>query len=105
MIKIKNIYDELGWEVAPGYHAGTRMKTLRVVEGAKTVLLKLPKGFHMEYHTHIDNEQHIVLEGEYESEGEVFSSGAYRFIPAHQNHGPFTSKPGAVIIVIWDKIK
>lgn len=105
MTNIKNIYDELGWEEASGYQVGTRIKTLRDENGFRTVLLKLPKGFHMDSHTHIYNEQHIVLEGEYESEGVTFTSGAYRFIPAHKNHGPFTSKGGAVILVIWDKMK
>ena len=105
MINVKNIYDELGWEVASGYQVGTRIKTLRDEEELKTVLLKLPKGFHMESHTHIYNEQHIVLEGEYESEGIVYKSGTYRFIPAHKNHGPFTSKSGAVMLVIWEEIK
>ncbi|HET56588.1 MAG TPA: hypothetical protein ENN33_15440, partial [Ignavibacteria bacterium] len=69
MTNIKNIYDEFGWEEASGYQVGTRIKTLRDEDGFKTVLLKLPKGFHMDSHTHIYNEQHIVLEGEYESEG------------------------------------
>jgi anti-sigma factor ChrR (cupin superfamily) len=101
---INNIYDELGWVQSDGYQVGTRMKTLRDEDGLKTVLLKFPQGFHMDAHTHIYNEQHIVLEGEYESEGEVYVSGSYRFIPAHKNHGPFTSKSGAVVLVIWDKI-
>jgi hypothetical protein len=45
------------------------------------------------------------LQGEYESAGIVFPSGTYRSIPAHKDHGPFTSKMGAVILVIWDTIK
>lgn len=73
--------------------------------GAKTILLKLPAGFHMDSHTHIYNEQHVVLEGEYESEGKTFPSGTYRLVPAHKDHGPFTSKTGAVILVIWDPVK
>lgn len=43
MKKVINIYDELLWEEADGYPKGTRIKTLRNEEGAKTVLLKLPK--------------------------------------------------------------
>jgi anti-sigma factor ChrR (cupin superfamily) len=105
MINIKNIYDELGWEEAPGYQVGTRIKTLRDEDGFKTVLLKLPRGFRIDSHTHIHNEQHIVLTGEYESEGVIYDSGAYRFIPAHKDHGPFTSKSGAIVLVIWDKMK
>ena len=105
MIHITNIYEELGWKQAVGYPVGTRIKILRDENGVKTVLLKLPKGFHMESHTHIYNEQHLVLEGEYDSEGVKFTSGTYRFIPAHNDHGAFTSKSGAIVLVIWDHIK
>ena len=105
MPHIRNIYDELGWKQADGYPVGTRIKTLRNDESGKTILLKLPKGFHMEPHAHTVTEQHMILDGEYESEGEVFPSGTYRLIHAHQNHGPFTSKAGAIILVIWDPIK
>ena len=51
------------------------------------------------------NEQHLVLDGEYESEGEVFASGTYRIIYAGQDHGPFTSKTGAILLVIWEPVK
>lgn len=104
MVHIRNIYDELGWKQAEGYPAGTSSKTLRDENGAKTMLLKLPRGFQMKSHTHIYNEQHLVLEGEYESEGDVYPSGTYRLIHAHKNHGPFTSKTGAIVLVIWDPV-
>jgi anti-sigma factor ChrR (cupin superfamily) len=105
MPHIRNIYDELGWEEAEGYPEGTKIKKLRDENGAKTVLLSLPKGFHLESHTHMYNEQHLVLDGEYASEGEVFPSGTYRIIYAGQDHGPFISKTGAIVLVIWDPVK
>jgi anti-sigma factor ChrR (cupin superfamily) len=105
MKHVTNIYDELGWKKATGYQVGTRTKVLLDQDGLKTILLKLPPGFHMDSHTHIYNEQHVVLEGEYESEGKLFESGTYRFIPAHKDHGPFASKAGAVIMVIWNTIQ
>ncbi|HSL88404.1 MAG TPA: cupin domain-containing protein [Ignavibacteriaceae bacterium] len=105
MIHVKNIYDETGWHNAEGYHDGTRIKKLRDDVDSKTILLKLPPGFVLNSHTHIHNEQHLVLEGEYESEGRQYTSGTYRFIPAHKDHGPFTSKTGAIVLVIWDHIK
>jgi anti-sigma factor ChrR (cupin superfamily) len=105
MIHIKNIFDTKDWVTAEGYPKGTKIKTLRDENGAKSILLKLPKNFHMVAHTHIFNEQHMVLRGEYKSEGKVYQKGSYRLIHAHQNHGPFTSKSGAVILVIWDPIK
>ena len=88
-----------------GYPRGTREKTLRDEGNAKTVSLKLPKGFYMESHSHITTEQHLTIRGKYESEGKVYSSGKYRLIPAGVDHGPFESKTGAVILVIWDPLK
>ncbi|MGA7838745.1 MAG: cupin domain-containing protein [Ignavibacteriaceae bacterium] len=105
MTFVKNIYDELGWKHAEGYPPGTKIKTLPIKVSAKIVLMKLPAGFQMDSHAHIYDEQHIVLEGEYESDGVVYSSGAYRLIHAHKNHGPFTSKEGAIILVCWDYIE
>ena len=105
MKKIINIDDELHWEEAEGYQIGTRAKTLRDENGARTVLLKLPKGFFIEPHSHVTTEQHFVLEGEYESEGKVYSSGSYQLIPAHVDHGPFKSKNGALVLIIWDPYK
>jgi anti-sigma factor ChrR (cupin superfamily) len=105
MIHVKNIYDETGWHNAEGYHEGTRIKKLRDDVDSKTILLKLPPGFVLNSHTHIHNEQHLVLEGEYESENRQYTSGTYRFIPAHKDHGPFTSKAGAIVLVICDHIK
>jgi len=105
MENLKNIYDELHWEEAQGYPIGTRMKTLRDENGHKTVLVKLPQGFSAQAHSHIFDEQHLVISGEYESEGEVFSSGTYRIIHAGEDHGPFTSKNGAIVLVIWDPTK
>ena len=105
MIKVLDIYDKLGWKQAKGYPRGTREKTLRDEGNAKTVLLKLPKGFHMESHSHITTEQHLIIRGKYESEGKVYSSGTYRLIPAGVDHGPFESKTGAVILVIWDPLR
>ena len=105
MKHITNIYDELGWEKAAGYPIGTMIKVLRDEDGAKTILLKLQAGFQMDSHTHIYNEQHVVLRGAYENEGKLFPTGTYRSIPAHKDHGPFISKSGAIILVIWDTKK
>jgi quercetin dioxygenase-like cupin family protein len=102
MIYLQNIYDKHGWKRASGYPAGTRIKILRNENGARTLMLKFPKGFRVESHMHMYNEQHFVLEGEYESEGKTFSSGDYRFIPAHKKHGSFISKTGGIILIIRD---
>jgi hypothetical protein len=100
-------YEKMKWTDAPGYPEGSKIKMLR--EGGpgegKTFLRKIKRGFKMEGHSHTTVEQHIVLEGEYESEGKVYKVGTYRLIPRHETHGPFKSSKGAVVLVIWDPEK
>jgi len=57
----------------------------------------------MEAHSHMETEQHFVLEGEYESEGRTHQEGSYRLIPERASHGPFRSEKGAVLLVLWDE--
>ena len=96
-----NLYNDSTWQDASGYPSGTGKKVLYDEKGVKTVLLKLPEGFYMEAHSHIYAEQHIILKGEYISEGKIYKEGTYRRLNAHENHGPFESKKGALILVIW----
>jgi anti-sigma factor ChrR (cupin superfamily) len=84
MKNIINLFDDLNWENATNYPDGTLQKALRDEKGGKSLLLKIPKGFSMPSHSHINTEQHFVL-------------------GAHEDHGPFESKEGALILVIWDK--
>jgi len=94
--------NRMGWDDARSYPEGTLIKVLRKEGQAQSVLLKLPSGFRMEDHTHTCCEQHFVLEGEYEV-GEVeYGAGTYQCIPPHTNHGPFSSREGALILVIWE---
>lgn len=102
MKKLLNLYDELNWEIAEGYFDGTKRKVLRDENNCKTVLLKLPKDFYMDPHSHITSEQHFVLEGEYTSDGETYPVGSYQVFSPGDEHGPFESKSGALILVIWD---
>lgn len=90
----------IAWEDAPGYPPGTRMKVLHRTTIVDRFLLHLPRGFEMDAHSHIYSEEHFVLEGEYQSEGQTWERGAYRRIPAHVSHGPFTSDTGAILLVI-----
>lgn len=94
--------NEMDWRDAEGYMDKTKMKVLRDEKNGRTVLLKFPAGFDMEGHTHIHTEQHFVLEGEYEAGGKTYGPGTYQLIPAHTSHGPYTSKEGAIVLVIWD---
>lgn len=93
--------DQVEWTAAGAYPEGTTVKVLRDEGNARTVLLKLPPGFRMDAHDHTCDEQHFVLEGAYERDGEEYSAPTYAYIPARSKHGPFTSREGAVVLVIW----
>ncbi len=105
MKKLMNLFEESNWEDAAGYPEGTKRKVLRDENNRKTVLLKLPKGFSMGAHSHITTEQHFVLKGEYSSDGEVYPVGSYQIFSAGDEHGPFKSENGALILVVWDPFK
>jgi anti-sigma factor ChrR (cupin superfamily) len=102
MLRSTNLFDDTEWQDAPEYDALTKKKVLRDQHGTKTILLKLPQGFHMAPHSHITAEQHILLKGEYIIDGKVYRPGTYQKFDAHEEHGPFESKDGALVIVIWD---
>jgi len=104
MKNLMNLFDDLNWEDTVDYFNGTKRKVLRDENGAKTVLLKLPKGFNMSPHSHVVTEQNFVLEGEYTSNGKKFSKGSYQIFSPHDEHGPFESKEGALILVVWDPL-
>ena len=97
-----NLYDDYHWQEASEYGSGAKKKTLRNENGKKTILLRLPKNFHMADHTHVTTEQHFILKGEYKSEGRVYHEGDYQLFSAHENHGPFESEKGALVLVVWD---
>lgn len=102
MKNIFNLYDDSNWQNAPEYPSGTKKRVLYDENGTKIVLLKFPEEFHMAPHSHITPEQHVILKGEYKSEGKVYHEGTYRSFKAHENHGPFESKHGALVLVIWN---
>ncbi|MEN8250012.1 MAG: cupin domain-containing protein [Bacteroidota bacterium] len=105
MIFSFNLYDEEGWEDAKGYQEGTKRKVLRDENCCKTILLKLPQHFHMEAHSHVNAEQHFVIEGSYAINNIPFAKGSYQRIPPNEEHGTFTSEDGALLLVMWDPAK
>jgi len=105
MKHLMNLYDDSYWKKADEYYKGTLRKVLRDEDGRRTVLLKLPAGFTMTPHSHITTEQHFVLDGEYSSNGKLFPAGSYQVFSSGDEHGPFQSADGALILVIWDPIK
>lgn len=104
MLEVSVNVNDMEWQPATSYPTGTMWKVLRDDNGRKTVLLKFPSGFKMEPHSHMCMEQHYVLEGSYEVDGYAFGPGTYQLIPPGFTHGPFYSKDGAVVLVIWDPV-
>ncbi|MBN1408694.1 MAG: cupin domain-containing protein [Calditrichaceae bacterium] len=95
--------NDLDWQDAgESYHPDTKIKVLRDDEGGRTIVLKIPKGFSMGGHTHIKNEQHFILKGQYEIDGQVYTERTYQLIRPNMTHGPFTSETGAEILVFWN---
>ena len=84
------------------YASGTKEKILRDENGAKTVLLKMPEGFHVDSYCPITTEQHFVLEGEYASKDAKYPAGSYQIFYARETDGPFESANGALMLVVWD---
>jgi len=94
--------NSMEWQDAgESYQSGTQIKVLRDDEEGRTIILKVPKGFRMEGHTHIKTEQHFILKGQYEIDGQIYSQGTYQFIHPQMTHGPFTSQTGAEILITW----
>jgi anti-sigma factor ChrR (cupin superfamily) len=92
------------WEQVSGGPQGMQRKVLRkAADGTpKVALLKLEPGFEMDAHSHSHAENHYVLEGMYETEGTECPSGSYRMVPKHNEHGPFRSQAGALLLVVWE---
>jgi quercetin dioxygenase-like cupin family protein len=95
--------NEIKWQRAQGYAGGTEEKILSVGGSVapRVTILKFPPGWGMEAHSHRFTELHYVLEGQLESEGNIYPAGTFRIIPKHVAHGPFSSSTGAVVLVIW----
>ena len=94
---------EMEWQKAHQFPPGAYVKVLRDGEDSKawTILLKLPPNWRMNAHTHMETEEHYVLEGEYVMNGRSYPAGGYHLIPPKTPHGPFYSRSGAVILVTW----
>lgn len=99
-----DLFDDSGWEIAKDYPEGTLMKTLRDTNDGRTILLKCARGFKMAAHSHVVSEQHFVLKGSYICDNKTYSAGSYQMYGPHEEHGPYESPEGALILAIWDAI-
>ncbi len=72
--------------------------------GAKTLLVRLPPGAHVIAHGHRGIVQHYVLEGQYETEGQLFGPGSYRMMPEHYDVPSISTTEGVTILMIFDPV-
>jgi len=95
--------NDLKWSGAAEYPVGTEEKVLSIGGSIapRSTMLKLPPGWKMDGHSHRFTELHYVLEGQVESRGQEYPAGTFRVIPKEAEHGPFSSKTGAIVLVIW----
>jgi anti-sigma factor ChrR (cupin superfamily) len=98
--------NDVAWQDAQGYPPGTLEKILHDGKNGthKTSLLRVGAGWEMNAHAHVFTEMHYVLEGEYESQGNIYPAGTFRLIPKETNHGPFKTRIGATILVMWAEL-
>ncbi len=93
----------LKWQPAGGYGMGAEERVLSVggSMAPRTILLKIPPGWRMEAHSHLNTELHYILQGEYESQGKTYQAGTFCVIPKEVKHGAYSTKTGATIMVTW----
>jgi len=98
---------EMEWRPADGYGSGAEEKVLNEGDGVvpRTILLKIPPGWRMEAHSHLNTELHYIIDGEYESQGEKFLPGTFCVIPKEVRHGGYSTASGATILVTWCDLK
>lgn len=99
--------NEMNWQPALQYPGSAEEKVLSAGGSMvpRTILLRIPPGWSMDRHSHRYSELHYVLEGEYESDGDVHVAGTFRMIPKEVEHGPFRTRQGATVLVIWCTIE
>ncbi len=106
MVELTLYTPEMTWETLSFFPGSAEVKILRTEQGgARTLLVRLPPGGEIyPPHSHLGIVQHYVLEGEYETEGEMFSAGTYRLLPEHADVRTMSTEKGAVILMIYDPV-
>ena len=106
MVELTLYTPEITWEVLNFIPGNAEVKILRTEPdgGPRTLLVRLPPGGEISPHSHLGVVQHYILEGEYETEGEMFGIGTYRLLSKHANVGTISTEKGAVILMIYDPV-
>ncbi len=104
--KVINI-PETSWQELTDFPGKGEMKVLRDEGGsnARTILVRIHPGGEITPHAHQAAVQHYVLDGEYESEGRIYSAGTYRLLPGHGNVAPISTQTGATVLMVYDPVR
>jgi hypothetical protein len=96
----------MGWSELREFPGPADVKMLREepATGAKTMVVRIPAGGEISPHGHRGIVQHFVLDGQYESEGQLFGSGSYRMMPAHYDVASILTKQGVTLLMIYDPV-
>lgn len=96
----------MGWAELREFPGPADVKILRqeTACGAKTMLVRVPPGGQIVPHGHRGVVQHYVLDGYYEANGHLYSTGSYRMMPAHFDVPPITTEKGVTILMIYDPV-
>lgn len=97
---------EIAWQELTGFPGEGQVKLLRDEDGgnARTLLIRIHPGGEITPHAHQAPVQHYVLDGEYESAGNIYSAGTYRLFPGHANVAAISTQNGATILFIYDPV-
>ncbi len=97
---------DMSWQEMRGFPSGVEVKVLRMDfrSGAKTMLVKIPADGQILPHRHDSAIQHLIVVGGYESAGQSFQAGTYRFIPPDTDIPAIDSKEGVTFLLISDPI-
>ncbi len=90
---------ELNWQAGP--FPGTRMKTYPAAAGSPTfsLLMEMAPGAALERHREPLNEVDYVISGSVEIEGKTLEAGDYMFTAAGEEHGPYRSPKGCMVLI------
>ena len=97
---------DMKWEALREFPGRAEVKVLREesLNGAKTLLVRVPSGGEIVPHSHRGVVQHYVVAGHYQTNGQDFGPGSYRLMPAKYDVAPISTEAGVTLLMIYDPV-
>jgi quercetin dioxygenase-like cupin family protein len=94
--------EDKSWQ--PGPYPGVELLVLhRGESGAVTVLRRFHEGVTVPAHIHpLANESVYILSGEWEENGQIYTTGSFFYAPKGVRHGPHFAKTDVLSLTIFD---